>query len=125
MNLTNYLENKLVDHVLRKTTYTSPTNVYVALHTGDPTEAGNVGEASFSGYARKQLTLGAPSNGISTNTADLSWDVGGNVTISHVTIWDAATSGNPLFYGALDAAKTVASGDIFRIPTGSLTVGFD
>lgn len=125
MNLTNFLENKLTDHVLRKTAYTSPTNVYVSLHTANPTETGSAAEATFPGYARKELTVGAPADGISASTADLSWDVGGNVTITHIAIWDALTAGNPLFYGALSASKTMASGDIFRIPTGSLTVGFD
>jgi hypothetical protein len=126
--LTNYLENKLVDHVLRNTSYTPPATLYVALHTADPTEAGNVSEVTtgtYATYARKALTVGAPTNGVSTNSADLTWDNTPVITISHVSIWDSLTSGNPLFYGALSASKTMASGDTFKIPIGSLTVGFD
>lgn len=35
---------------------------------------------------------------------------------------DAATGGNLLAYGTLTASKTIASGDVFRIPTGDLDI---
>ena len=35
---------------------------------------------------------------------------------------DASSSGNILFVGALDANKTIADGDIFRINAGNLTI---
>jgi hypothetical protein len=126
--LTNYLEDKLVNHVLRNTAFTVPTTVYVALHTADPTETGAVAEVTtgtYPAYARKALTVGTPTNGLSTNSADLTWDTLTAITISHVSIWDALTVGNPLYYGALTASKTMGAGDTFRIPTGSLSVGFD
>jgi hypothetical protein len=47
---------------------------------------------------------------------------GGDDTITHVFIADASSSGNILFVGALDASKTIASGDIFRINAGNLTI---
>lgn len=126
--LSNYLENKLADHVLRNTAFTPPTNLYVALHTADPTEAGNVAEvttAAYGSYARKQMTVGAPTNGVSTNNADLNWTNCPAITISHISIWDSLTAGNCLFFGPLSAAKTMASGETFKIVTGSLSVGFD
>lgn len=126
--LSNYLENKLVDHVLRNTAYTPPTALHVALHTADPTEAGNVGEvttAAYATYARKTLSVGAPTNGVSTNSADLNWTNCPVITISHISIWDAASAGNCLYYGPLTAAQTMASGETFKIPAGSLSIGFD
>lgn len=36
---TDYLENKILDHVLRNTAYTSPTTVYVGLCTSTPTDS--------------------------------------------------------------------------------------
>lgn len=128
MRLTNYLENALTNHVFRNTAYPAPTTVHLALHTADPTEAGNISEvttAAYPGYTRKAFTVGVPSNGLSTNGADITWNVDGAVTFSHVSIWDAATGGNPLFYGPLNASKAMANGEVFRIPAGSLTVGFD
>lgn len=123
--LTNYLENKLADHVFKNTAYAAPSTVYVALHTADPTEAGNIAEASFTGYARKALSVGTASNGVHTNSADLTWSIGSAVTISHISIWDSLSTGNCLFYGPLSATKTMANGDTFKIVAGSLTVGFD
>ena len=122
----NYLENALINAVLRNTTYTSPATVYVSLYTSDPTDADSGTEVSTSGtgYARTAVTFGAPSNGVSTNSADVtfptataSWG-----TVSHIGIHDASTSGNLLFHTPLDTSKTIDSGDIFKIETGNLSV---
>lgn len=61
--MTNYLENALFNHVLRDTPYTSPSTLYVALHTADPTEVGATGEVSGSSYARQAITFVAPTDG--------------------------------------------------------------
>ena len=120
----NYLENALINAVLRNTSYTSPTTVYVSLYTTDPTDADSGTEVSGGSYARTAVTFGAPSNGVSTNSADVtfptataSWG-----TVTHIGIHDASTSGNLLFHTPLDTAKTIDSGDIFKITTGNLSV---
>ena len=120
----DYLENALINAVLRNTTYTSPATVYVSLYTTDPTDADTGTEVSGGSYARTAVTMGAPSNGVSTNSADVtfptataSWG-----TVTHIGIHDASTSGNLLFHTPLDTAKTIDSGDIFKIETGNLTV---
>ncbi|MFD0825863.1 phage tail fiber protein [Neobacillus sp. M.A.Huq-85] len=130
LSLTNYLEGKLAEHVLRNVAYTPPTTLFVALHTADPTEAGNVAEvttAAYTSYARKQVTFNANSNGMCASAADISWNIdGAGVTIAHISIWDSLSGAtNPLFYGPLNASKTMANGEVFRIPAGSLSVGFD
>ena len=120
----NFLENALINAVLRNTTYTSPATVYVSLYTTDPTDADTGTEVSGGSYARTAVTMGAPSNGVSTNSADVtfptataSWG-----TVSHIGIHDASTSGNLLFHTPLDTSKTIDSGDIFKITTGNLSV---
>ena len=122
----NYLENALINAVLRNTTYTSPTTVYVSLYTSDPTDADTGTEVSTSGtsYARTAVTFGAPSNGVSTNSADVtfptataSWG-----TVTHIGIHDASSAGNLLFHTPLDTSKTIDSGDIFKITSGNLSV---
>lgn len=126
--MTNYLESKLANHVLKNTAYTPPTTLYVAMHTADPTETGTVSEittATFATYARKAVTLGAESGGVCLNSADVTWDNCPAITISHLSIWDALTGGNALFYGPLTAAQVMASGNTFRLPTGQLSAGFD
>jgi len=120
----NYLENALINAVLRNTTYTSPATVYVSLYTSDPTDADSGTEVSGGSYARTAVTMGAPSDGVSTNSADVtfptataSWG-----TVTHIGIHDASTSGNLLFHTPLDTSKTIDSGDIFKITTGNLSV---
>ena len=44
-------------------------------------------------------------------------------TISHVSFWDAATSGNFLWSAQATVSKGGASGDIIRLATNSLTLG--
>jgi hypothetical protein len=120
----NYLENALINAVLRNTSYTSPATVYVGLFTSDPTDAGSGTEVSGGSYARVAVTFGAPSNGVSTNSAAVefaqatdSWG-----TVSHIGIHDASSTGNLLFHTALDTSKTIETGDIFKIAIGSLSV---
>ena len=122
--MSNYLENALINATLRATTFTSPATVYVSLHTADPTDAGTGTEVSGGSYARKSATFGAPSNGVSTTTANITFDqaTASWGTITHIGIWDALTTGNLLYHTPLDASKTIATGDIFKIASGSLTV---
>lgn len=123
-NFSNYLENALINATLRNTSYTSPSTVYVALYTDDPTDADTGTEISGGSYARQSVTFGAPSNGVATNNADvtfptatLPWGL-----ITHVAIRDAVTSGNMLYHAQLTTSKNVGNGDIFKISTGSLSV---
>jgi hypothetical protein len=123
--ISNYLENAIINATLRNTTYTSPATVYVSLWTSDPTDTGTGGtEVSGGSYARTSVTFGAPSGGVSTNSAAVefpqataSWG-----TIGWIGINDAQTSGNLLYHTALDTSKTIDTGDIFKIATGNLSV---
>jgi len=122
--MSNFLEDALINATLRATTYTSVATVYVSLWTSDPTDAGSGTEVSGGSYARTAVTFAAPSNGVTTNSADVtfptatgSWGVVGWIGIN-----DAATSGNLLYHSPLDTSKTIDSGDIFKISTGNLSV---
>jgi len=122
--MSNYLENALINVTLRATAYTAPTTVYVALYTTDPTDADTGTEVTGGSYARQSVTFAAPSNGVTTNSADvtfptctLAWG-----TVTHIGIRDASTAGNLLYHTPLDASKTIDLGDIFKITTGNLSV---
>lgn len=127
----NYLENKILDHVLTATAYTQPSR-YIALFTASPGEAGSfTNEISTSGtaYARQAVTFAAASSGSSaTNatvtfpTATANWG-----TITHVAVVDGATAGagNVLFYGAVTTSKQIDTGDTFQISSGNLTISLD
>jgi hypothetical protein len=96
----------------------------VALYTADPTDADSGTEVSGGSYARTSVTFGAPSNGVATNSADVTFptSTGSWGTVTHVGVRDAVTSGNLLYHAALTTSKTVSSGDIFKISSGNLSV---
>lgn len=122
--MSNYLEDALINGTLRGTTYTAPTTTFLALYTSDPTDADTGTEVSGGSYARQSITMGAPSNGASTNSAAIEYpqctaDWG---TVAFVGIRDAVTGGNLLYHTALDTSKVIANGDIFKITAGNLSV---
>jgi hypothetical protein len=124
-SFTDYLEDKILKHVFTNTAYTSPTTVYVGLFTAAPTDAGGGTEVSGSGYARKSAaftvsgtsTLATNSSAIEFDAATGSWG-----TIVAIAIFDAITTGNMIAWADLTASKTIASGDVLRIPTGDLDI---
>ena len=122
--MSNYLENGLLNTVLCNTSYTSPATVYVGLYTTDPGEGNTGTECTGSGYARKSATFGSPSNGVCTNSASVEFDqaTGSWGTISHMGLLDAITSGNLLFYTNITTSKTIESGDIFKFAAGDISV---
>ena len=69
----------------------------------------------------------APSNGASASSADCTFPTCTSTwgTVSHIGIFDASTSGNLLYHTPLDTSKTIETGDIFKIASGSLTVTLD
>ena len=129
----NYLENKVLDHVLTSTAYTQPSSRYLALFNNTSgnaaanLEAGTLtDETSTSGtaYVRKLVTFAAASGGSSATNATVTFDAATASwgTITHVAVMDASTSGNVLFYGAVTTSKTIDTGDTFQITSGNLTI---
>jgi len=126
MSFSNYLETELLDHVFANNAYTSPSAVYVGLFTSNPDEDGSGTEVSGGSYARQAGSFTVTGNTATTSaaiefpTATASWG-----TISHIGIYDASSAGNLLAYSALTASKTIASGDVFRIPAGDIDITLD
>jgi len=122
--MSNYLENALINGTLRGSTYTAPTTTYLALYTNDPTDADTGTEITGGSYVRQAITFSSPSNGATSNSSAIEFpqataDWG---TITHVGIRDAVTSGNLLYHTPLDTSKTISNGDIFKITSTNLSV---
>ena len=124
-NLTNYLESKLIDHFLGTASYTMPTDVYVALFTVSPGEAGGGTEVTGGSYARKVATFTAASGGATSNDSNIDFTSMPAATTVAIGIFDALTSGNMLLYGTLTTNKTTDAGDTLRIATGDLDISID
>lgn len=123
----DYLENKLLDHVLRNVSYTSPSTVYVALYTSNPADDNSGTEVSGGSYARQALAVTTATAGIVTSSADITFPqaTANWGTISHIGIMDALTSGNLLMHTPLTTSKSIDSGDILKISSGNLTATLD
>ena len=124
---TDYLENKILDHVLRNDSYTSPTTCFVGLFTVAPTDTTSGTEVSGGSYARQELAVSAASDGVVTSSAYINFPqaTANWGTISHIGILDALTSGNLLMYTPLTTSKTIEEGDILKVSSGNLTVTLD
>lgn len=129
----NYLENKVLDHVLKNTAFSQPSNLFLALFNNTSTntaanlEAGTLtDETSTSGtaYGRKAIAFGAAVNGSSASSATVTFDAAQSAwgTITHVAVMDAQTSGNVLFWGAVTTPKDIQTGDTFQVTSGNLTI---
>lgn len=122
-NLSDYLENKLLDHTVGKTSYTMPT-AYIALYTVTPSDSGGGTEVTGGSYARV-TTAGAnwnaASGGSTSNSADLTFPTASASwgTVVAVGILDASSAGNLLWWGPLTSNKTVDSGDTFKFAGGT------
>jgi hypothetical protein len=124
-NLTNYLENKLIDHFLGTTTYTKPAAVYVGLFTVTPGEAAGGTEVTGGSYARQTATFTAAASGATSNDTNIDFTGMPAATTVAIGIFDASTSGNMLLYGSLTVNKTTDAGDTLRIATGDLDISID
>jgi hypothetical protein len=121
-NLSNTAENRVLDWIngLSATAPTTPLKVALVTAAGDDATAGT--EVTGGSYARKNLTVGAAVSGATTNSADLSWTGMPACTIVGWEIWDSAGTPVRLWYGPLDASKTLAAGDEFKITAGNLSL---
>jgi hypothetical protein len=122
MSISNYAELKILEHTTGKTAWTIPSNVYVKLHTGDAGEDGTSNAASET--TRKVAAWATASSGAIATSATIEWtNVAATETYSHWSLWDAVTSGNCLWTGALSSSAAVTAGDTFQIT--SLTLSLD
>ena len=121
--LSNYLENKLLDHTLRNTSYTPATTVYLALYVGSPTDTGSGGTEVA--VTRQAATFGAAASGAVSNSSSISFTSMPVVTVTHIGIFDADTGGNLLIHGALSSSVVAASGDTFTIQANDLDIALD
>ena len=126
MSFTNYLETEILDFAFTTGTATRPTSWYIALYTAAPGEAGGGTEVSTGSYVRQAVTFSVTGN-TATNTGAVEFPTAtaSYGTVSYVGVFDASTSGNLLAFSALNVAKAIDTGDVFRIPTGDLDITLD
>lgn len=123
----DYLEDKVLNHVFGGTAYTAAGTLYVGLYTAAPSDSGGGTEVSGGSYARKSMpamTVSGTSPTEATNGAAVEFITATGTwgTVTHVGVFDALSGGNLLAWAALTASKTVSSGDVFRFDAGDLDI---
>jgi hypothetical protein len=132
--MSDYLEVEIRKHVFRTGTFTKPSALYVALYTAAPSDSGGGTEVTGGSYARVQRdpldanwTAASATDGKTDNAAAITFPAptGNWGQVTHFGIFDASTSGNLLFHGALQTPKTVnASDPAPEFAIGALAVTF-
>lgn len=126
MSFTNFLETEILDHVFAGAAYTAPSTHYLGLFTSAPGEAGGGTELSGSAYVRKAVAFTTSGNTTSNNAAvEFPTATGSWGTVTHVGVFDASSSGNLMAYATLSSSKAIATGDVFRVPSGDLDITLD
>jgi hypothetical protein len=122
-----FLADELLDHVFGVGSYSPPT-IYVGLSTADPTDSGGGITEPSNGYAREAHSAwDAAASGATENTGTITFDTptGSWGTISHHFLSNALTSGDLLFYGALDTSQTPDTDDTVQYADGALDITLD
>ena len=127
--LSNYAENKILDHLFKNTTFTSPS-AYIGYFNNAITDDSVPTEVTGNGYARVQIDglMGSAASGSISNTSAITFPAasgGAHGTVVAIAIFDASTSGNMLAYGSLTTSKTISDGDQLNIAIGNLTISID
>lgn len=121
--------NNLLDVAFGKSASSWPSVVYIGLSTTTPTNTGtNVTEPTGNGYARVAVpndathwpaaSSRAKANGgpVTFTAATGSWG-----TITHFVMYDAASSGNFLAWGAVTSTP-ITTNDQASFATGQITI---
>ena len=125
MSFSNTFETHVLNYVFTTTSVTRPTAWYLALFTSNPADDASGTEVSTSGTAYARQTAAFTVSGdTASNSAAIEFPTATASfgTVSHVAVFDAATSGNLIAYAALTSSKAIDTGDVFRVPAGDLDI---
>lgn len=111
---TTNLANKILDHLRGGTAWAQPGGTYVKLHIGDPGSAATANPSTVT--TRVAATFSAAAAGaIALTGTNPAWAMTASESISHISVWDAASGGNVLWTAQLASAKAVVNGDTLTL----------
>lgn len=128
MPASNYVKTGTLDAWLNGQAFTSPSMLYAALYLTNPGASNSGTEVSGAGYARASLSPTAASISgdlaVSSNDAVVQFPeaAGAWGTPTYFGVFDAASGGNLLFYGALPTTFAVTTGMAPRFNIGELRI---
>lgn len=135
-NMTSWLEEKILEHILKDESYTPSTAIFVGLVNSSASEE-DLEEGSYddeiTGYSgdRKEISFSSAvqSSGKGTvkNTNEIDFEDMPDIEVEYAILTDSSvtSSGNMLYWCPSSTTKTVNSGDTYRIESSALTVDQD
>lgn len=135
--LTNYLEDKIMNHVFGGTTYDKPANWYVGLLTAAPSDSAGGTEVSGYAYARQVCAFTVTGSGTAqaANTSAITFPTaaGGDWgTVGWIGIYDALSGGELVAFQDLQKSdfststtKIINEGDIFKFNASTIKIQLD
>lgn len=125
----DYLEDKILNHILRATASTAPADVFLGLLSAVPSDTGGGTEITGNAYARQDITFGAPSPaGTCANSIAVNFPAatpGAWATVVAVGVYDAVSAGNLLYWALLTPNQTVGINGILSFPIGQIVITED
>lgn len=133
-NLTTYSINALANAICRNVELQLPSSLWVAVHSADATVDASQAEFTGVNYERQEVAdamFDAAVSGKCVLNADVVFPTAGSNwgPAAWLSLWDAQEGGNPWFQGPTAQQATgqplvqITTGQVFRLPAGSLTVG--
>ena len=145
MSKSNAFENQILSHIFLNTDIANigdaaglqnsvaAGNLYVALHTADPGEAGDqtTSEANYVGYARAavaRVTGWQVTGNLAENVAAVQFPIctGGSSNVTHFSVGKLSGGASDILYsGVLGAPLAVTNNILPEFPAGAIDVTED
>lgn len=124
-NLTDTVENQLLDALVGTASFSVTTPIKLALVTANGSDSAAGTEVTGGSYARQTIAFGSASSGSINNSSVINFTGMPTCTVVGVELYDSAGTPKRLGYGALAASKSVTSGDTVQFAASSVTFSLD
>lgn len=121
-NLTDTVENQLLDALVGNASYTVTTPIKLALVTANGSDSTGGTEVTGGSYSRQNISFGAASGGQIVSTGTISFGNMPTTTVVGIELWDSGGTPKRLAYGPLTASKALVAGDTLQFAAGSVTM---
>jgi len=126
--LTNYLEKKVLDHILKTASYSPPAanSIFLALFSVTPGPTGGGTEAAYTNYQRQAIPFGAAAARAIAQNALVTFPQCGSSgdTAAYWGLFDLVSGGNLLAYGSLSVTQGIVNGNTPSVASGQVSVSF-
>ena len=123
--MSDYCTNLVLNHTLGTSDIGAHVGqMYLALHTGDPTDVTSTALGNEVNVARQTIDFASASgtSGAVASTTAQSFTSMPGVTVTYIGIWNHLSAGELMYHTIVTASKAVDSGDTVTVAIGAVTV---